>query len=395
MKQRKRKTKIYSTDNLFVYTTDNGTFSLEGVINGQRIRQRAKSLEEAKSKCHDLEEGKQSENVTRTILDQKQLREAERAFERLPEGVSLSHAVESFLSSYTVTKTPIEDAVWKYLETKEHRSVSTYNQAKVLLTQFARWGRGVNLENVSPDHLNRYLKGVGDASFNNHLRAIKGLYLWATREGIIVTNPCINIQPRTRQHAEVGVLSCDEANALLEASQRLYGGDMLAYTAITLFAGLRPDSEMKHLTWEAINLEDAEIRVTKGKTRIPRTVEIPTNLLQWLMVCDRTRPIYPTNFRRKWAAVRHAAGFKGGVAHTEKQKEAEAKRKSWVKDYTRHSAISYRVRQKGDINTTATWAGNSPAIIRTNYLGLVSGTEAATYWNIEPNVAHSGTFGRG
>ena len=65
-------------------------------------------------------------------------------------------------------------------------------------------------------------------------------------------------------------------------------------------------------------------------------------------------------------------------------KEAEAQRKSWVRDYTRHTAISYRVRQTGDIHTTATWAGNSPSIIRTNYLGLVTGTEAANFWNIMP-----------
>ena len=72
-----------------------------------------------------------------------------------------------------------------------------------------------------------------------------------------------------------------------------------------MFAGLRPDSEMRHLAWEAINLEDAEIRVTVGKTRIPRTVDIPENLVKWLRKCDQSRPIYPKNFRRKWAKVRN------------------------------------------------------------------------------------------
>lgn len=385
MKQRKKRTQIYSTDNLFVYPTDNRTFSLEGVIQDRRIRARAKTLEEAKSKCHSLEEGKQTENVTRTLLDQKQLREAERAFERLPEGVSLSEAVESFLSNYSVSKTPIEDAVWKYLETKENCAPNTYEQAKGLLLRLSKWASGMTLEGFTREDATAYVKTAKTGSYNHYLRFGKSLYRWAISERLVRTNPFDHIQPRTRHHTEVGVLSCDEANALLEASERLHGGELLPYVCITLFAGLRPDSEMKHLTWEAINLEDAEIRVTKGKTQTPRTVEMPTNLLQWLLICDRTRPIYPKNFRRKWAAVRQAAGFRGGVANTEKQKEAEAERKPWVKDYTRHSAISYRVRQKGDINTTATWAGNSPAIIRTNYLGLVSGREAANFWSLEPS----------
>ena len=136
---------------------------------------------------------------------------------------------------------------------------------------------------------------------------------------------------------------------------------------------------MRHLSWETINLEDAEIRVTMGKTRIPRTVDIPNNLVKLLRKCDQSLPIYPKNFRRKWAKVRNKAGFKGGAAKTAKEKSQEAELKPWVKDYTRHTAISYRVRQTGDIHRTATWAGNSPAMIRSHYLGLVSASEALKF----------------
>ena len=139
---------------------------------------------------------------------------------------------------------------------------------------------------------------------------------------------------------------------------------------------------MRYLTWEAINLEDAEIRVTKGKTRIPRTVDIPENLVKWLRKCDQNRAIYPKNFRRKWSKVRNKAGFKGGAAMTFKEKAQEEGLKPWVKDYTRHTAISYRVRQTGDIHRTATWAGNSPAIIRSHYLGLVSGSASFKYTSL-------------
>ena len=93
MRQRKKKTKIYCTDNLFVYDSENVTFAIEGIIDGKRIRQRAKTLDEAKLKCHVFEEAKQDVNVARTTLDQKQLRDAERVFDILPDGISLDQAV--------------------------------------------------------------------------------------------------------------------------------------------------------------------------------------------------------------------------------------------------------------------------------------------------------------
>jgi site-specific recombinase XerD len=244
------------------------------------------------------------------------------------------------------------------------------------------WADGRTLEAISKEDAQEYLKTARSGSYNHYLRFAKSLYKWAISEELTDDNPFKNIAPKTRIHTEVSVLSCDEAKALLGASEALYGGELLPYTTITLFVGLRPDSEMRHLSWDAINLEDAEIRVIMGKTRIPRTVDILKNLVNWLRKCDSSRPIYPKNFRRKWAKVRNKAGFTGGVAKTAKEKAQEAGLKPWVKDYTRHTAISYKVRQKGDIHRTATWAGNSPAITRSHYLGLVSGSEAEKFWSI-------------
>ena len=73
MRQRKRKTKIYCTDNLFVYDTENGTFSIEGIIDRERIRQRAKTLDEAKLKCHLFEEAKHLFVEKDTILSTENL----------------------------------------------------------------------------------------------------------------------------------------------------------------------------------------------------------------------------------------------------------------------------------------------------------------------------------
>ena len=382
MKNRHKRNKLYSTNNLFIYPTKSDSFSLEGMINGKRIRLRYKSLEEAKYKCHDLEEGINDLGIARTKLDKAQLRAAEEAFDLLPHYESLNEAVRLYLKANKPRRTAVKDAVWQFLATKESCSKNTYDQAKGLLMKLVDWADGRTLDSICREDAQEYLKTARSGSYNHYLRFAKSLYKWAISEELTENNPFKNIAPKTRIHTEVSVLSCDEAKALLGASEALYGSGLLPYTAITLFAGLRPDSEMRHLTWEAINLEDAEIRVTMGKTRIPRTVDIPDNLVKWLRKCDRSSPIYPRNFRRKWSKVRNKAGFKGGAAKTAQEKAQELGLKPWVKDYTRHTAISYKVRQTGDIHSTATWAGNSPAIIRTHYLGLVSSSEAEKYWSL-------------
>jgi hypothetical protein len=387
MKNRHKRNQLYATNHLFIYPTKSDSFSLEGVINGKRIRLRHKSLQEAIYKCHDLEEGINDLGIARTKLDKAQLRAAELAFDLLPEGASLNEAVRLYLKVNKPHRIAVKDAVWQFLATKENCSKNTYNQAKGLLMKLVDWADGRTLDSISREAAQGYLKTARSGSYNHYLRFAKSLYKWAISEELTNNNPFKNIAPKTRIHTEVSVLSCDEAKALLRASEALYGGELLPYTAITLFAGLRPDSEMRHLSWDAINLEDAEIRVIMGKTRIPRTVDIPKNLVKWLRKCDRSLPIYPKNFRRKWAKLRNKAGFKGGAAKTPKEKAVEIGLKPWVKDYTRHTAISYRVRQTGDIHSTATWAGNSPAIIRSHYLGLVSGSESEKFWSISSTDA--------
>jgi integrase len=385
MKTRNQRTKIYSTENIFIYESGHDSYSLEGRLDGKRIRQRAKTLEEAKAKAHSLEEGREEEKIHRSILSQKQLRDAEAAFMTLPAGVSLVDAVSFFNENQTKQGAmSIEDAVWKILETKEGKSLKTYEDSKSRLLRFAKWSDGKTLPQVGRSEASTFLKSVPQGSFNHYLRHCKGLYIWAMNEGLVSVNPYAHIKPLKASHSDVGILSNDESEALLDAARAVNDGELLAYVSICLFAGLRPDSEMRALTWDSINLEDAEIRVTEGKTKTPRTVDLSSNLLQWLLVCDRKKAIYPKGFRRKWAKVRQQAGFKGGAARTEKQKEAEKGLKPWGHDQTRHTAVSNKVRICGDIGKAATWAGHAVSVCSRNYLALVSSSDASTFWALAP-----------
>jgi hypothetical protein len=59
----------------------------------------------------------------------------------------------------------------------------------------------------------------------------------------------------------------------------------------------------------------------------------------------------------------------------------------WKKNGLRHSYISYRVAECADVARVADESGNSPAIIRSNYLRRVKPDQAKEYFGIMPAVA--------
>ena len=176
MKNRHKRKKLYATNHLFIYPTKSDSFSLEGVINGRRIRLRYSSLQEAKYKCHDLEEGINDLKIARTKLDKAQIRAAEQAFDLLPEDESLDEAVRLYLKTNKPRRIAIKDAVWEFLATKENCSKNTYNQAKGLLMKLVDWADGRTLDAISREDAQEYLKTARSGSYNHYLRFAKSLY---------------------------------------------------------------------------------------------------------------------------------------------------------------------------------------------------------------------------
>jgi hypothetical protein len=62
----------------------------------------------------------------------------------------------------------------------------------------------------------------------------------------------------------------------------------------------------------------------------------------------------------------------------------------WKKNALRHSYISYRVAECADVARVADESGNSPGIIKTNYLKRVKPDQAAEWFNIMPAAVEDG-----
>ena len=71
--------------------------------------------------------------------------------------------------------------------------------------------------------------------------------------------------------------------------------------------------------------------------------------------------------------------------HKLKDSDSE-KRPTWIRDVMRHTGITYYLKINSDKSKTALWAGNSPAIIDSNYRAVegVTAGSCKQFWDILP-----------
>ena len=176
---------------------------------------------------------------------------------------------------------------------------------------------------------------------------------------------------------EIHIFTATEISKLIEnADDRL-----LPYIVIGAFAGLR-GAEIQRLDWGEIDLEEGfiEVKAENAKTDVRRLVPIKPNLKSWLNECRKKsgRVCVFGNVVNQLMKL---------VAKINKAlpKDTPAKEKmKWKKNALRHSYISYRVAECADVARVADESGNSPAVIKSNYLKRVKPDQAKEWFNVLP-----------
>jgi integrase len=375
----------------FTNPSGNTVFRVTGwTLDGERVRQNFASHPEAVSRMQELEiHAANLQTAARPVvtrLTPEQAAEAEAAFNQL-DGKPLLDAVRYYLDNYRdpVRKITVADAFERFIAECEARNLrpltltNLRGKTKELRDTYGKR----NVSEIGADTLREVIfkPTRGPKARDNYRRAIHGFFEWARKQGYCADNPAAKITPIKADRGEPAILMPEQAAALLDAARTYKGGVVLPYTALALFAGLRP-TELARLAWERINLKSRTITIGSdvAKMRGKRLVEISDNLREWLSPFAVAKPpIVGPNFRRDFDAVKATAGF-GGRSHKSKSGELQP----WTQDILRHSAISYHLARCQHEGKTATWAGNSPDMIQRHYKGLVTQAQARRFWKIEP-----------
>jgi integrase len=356
------------------------------------------TIKEAEAEAVAQQVAVENNGIRALQLDSRTLLQVLAAIEALkPYGVTIPEAVAYFVEYHNTGLKTVREACTIYIESREKKGVSTRHM-DTMRRVFARFTASLGdkpLSVVSPENIEAWLHdlGVAPISINSYRRLLNAVFQYAVHRKMTKENPVAMIELVKEPKAKVGIITPAQMRKLLEAAQG--EPDVLATLVLGGFAGLRPE-EVARLQWSAINLGsgliDCAAEITK--TAKHRYVKIEPVLGAWLrqpmFVFSSSSEagkmhIQRENFRRRWDAVRKAAGFAVRGNDDALTNEEATKLAPWPNDALRHSFASYHVAQFEDAPALALQLGHeSTKMLFSNYRQRVTKPDAEAWWQLLP-----------
>ena len=298
---------------------------------------------------------------------------------------TITEACRDWLRRYAapLPKITVPDAVTmiKGHAKTDGKSEARLKQLANVLDRFAR-DMNVQVHTLEPNIISKYLAALplGERSKRNHRDVLGFFFRWLILKGYLPKGADLleGVQNYSaRKIGEIEIYTPDELARLIAHADDA----MLPFIVIQAFAGLR-HAEVARLDWSEIDLDDGYIEVVaaKSKTGERRLVPMHDNLKAWLLLHRQPRgKVCPyVNTAKQLLKIAKSTG-----QPAEEGSPAFPALK-WKHNGLRHSFISYRVAESGDVPRTSDEAGNSVAVIRGHYLRRVKPAEAARWFSIMP-----------
>ncbi|HOX03365.1 MAG TPA: tyrosine-type recombinase/integrase [Candidatus Paceibacterota bacterium] len=372
---------IYRTPNKGYTSFTVAHYDASGKFRRRTFADHTQAREAATATAENLAEGK-ADALVLTGNDLLIYRRAREALQSV--GVNLDVAAIQFVQSMqngngaanngatfsglTKTVTDVVDELLDYKRAKG-RSLLYLTDLRIRLTRFSKAVHGP-INQITSQQIDDFLKslGVSGRSQNNFRSTVGTLLRFAQMKGYVGRDhPGVShVEKASQTPKEIVAFTPDEIQRLLLAAK----DELVPALAIGAFGGVR-SQELKRLRWEDIKMKRGhiEIKGANSKTGLRRLIPMPRNLRAWLLPSAKAiGPVTPfTNLALQFAKLARSAGIR------------------WKKNGLRHSFISYRVAQTGNVAAVSLEAGNSPQVIRTNYLKVVTRAEARRWFGVYPN----------
>jgi integrase len=244
---------------------------------------------------------------------------------------------------------------------------------KSSLKRFSDHVKG-NITDVTVAEINRFLKGLeglGPVSRNGIRRNLVTMFGFAKKHGYLHPDrktAAEQSETFKEPETEIEIFTVEEMEKLLLAAH----SRILPLIAIGAFAGIR-SAEVCRLNWEDIKWDRGHIEIAgkKAKTAARRIVPLPDNLKAWL-----------APWREENGPIITISDPSGALSDTAVKAQIPG---GWRQNALRHSFISYRVAETGDVARTSLEGGNSPKMIFRHYREVVTGEEAKAWFSITPS----------
>lgn len=239
-------------------------------------------------------------------------------------------------------------------------------------------------------------KTLGKRSVLNFRNTLAEILRHAKAKQYTPTNPMENFtkedlkrlggEKAERSLDEINILTVEESRKLLRAARESGEPGMLATLVLRLFCGLRT-GEVSRLDWSEVRWLDPQpyvhIPAGKAKKRRIRHVEIPSNALAWLKLCNppaagRVDPLSPKTYSKRFGRIARAAGIG--------KQNGDAWESDWEINDTRHSFGSYHYALHGNALYTAAQMGHkqNDDVLFSHYRTLVRKQDAEAFFALAP-----------
>ena len=308
------------------------------------------------------------------------IRDAEAARDILDDA-GLSHVTLDKVAQYYaehnqgIADLGVEEAIDRYLEsmrTKGNREQYISIKEDMLNDFSRRLGGNPALSSLRTDTIRSYVhqEGIADSTKATRRATLSGLFAWALNNGYLTRNPIQAVEGVKVRRGLPGILSVEQAHHLIQVAAEKWDGQMLPYFAVCLFSGIRPDEAKRLDSWDLFDFEHGHIQVSEQVSKVnARFTDIHPNLRDILQWCKQ-KGLSPGFYSR--------TGFR----------EIKAKAGldfSWTGEYNdllRHSYASYHWAMHKSLEHLSYTMGNSPRVLRSNYIRSVSPKESEKFFSI-------------
>lgn len=327
--------------------------------------------------------GKQTQAITN--LNQVQIRDAEIAFSSLPKDMTLTKVVEFYNTMKPQKNSTVITAYEEWLKECERKNLrsSTIKQRKDNMAPFLKKHGWQQCTSITEKIVKKFITKKNPNTSNSYYSVFAAFFNYCIAHEHLKVSPMKKIDKVKVDPTLPAILNVSQVTALIKAAKEYRNGQLLSYTAIACFCGLRPEEihgglmgrkkskESRPLERKQVYLDSDQptIRMDQTKTRRPRIISIPNNCVKLLKSVEEL-PIFPDKIQRN---------------HFRKIKISAGVNESWVADIMRHTWASHlyaKDPEKGS-SQISNVAGNSQWVAERHYINPnVTTEDAKEYFRI-------------
>lgn len=343
-------------------------FTVTWYVGNKRVRETTTDCAVAQGRAQEILSAFREGNPPRE--PRKREPKSQKSWSHLIGDVSMEEVVKHYASTHNLLPSITAENVCKrYISVKANSGISArYRQTlQQHLNKFVSVFGSRNVSSISTNDVGDYLSSIPDMRTRfNHRVSLGGMFKWAIAQNFLLKSPVDGTEQPKFKTKTPELFSPSELQKLRDASD----DQTFPMLVAGAYSGIRM-SEIERLRWSDVNWEERAFvlgpeitKTNRGRVAyFPQCVEGKLrNLAVLAKLKDREKLVQGT-------CVENVA------------KLTKASGVAWKKNGLRKTYISCRIALTRNAAEVAEQCGNSPTVIQQNYKGLVTKSEAESWFS--------------